>query len=820
MYIHRFLLISFFITLSGRAQYFTNKYSSEILHEIEKLQNTTRVLYVAAHPDDENTRLITWLANSRKATVAYLSLTRGEGGQNLIGSELEDALGIIRTNELLRAREIDGGIQFFTRARDFGYSKSMEESLELWNEDSILKDVVAIIRRFKPDVIINRFPPDKRAGHGHHAASAHLALRAFDLAADPEYAPESAVLFGVWQPLRLFWNTSVWWIKDLDTTKVGNGALIKVLIGDYYPYLGSETGELAAYSRSQHKSQGFGIPANRGSVAEYLYLEKGKPAYRDIFDDIETGYARWGCPELDRQARAIALTFNHDKPNASIFKLNEFKKAINSCIPEPFRTDIQKKIDELILQCSGIYAEVTAEKLIFVPNEYINVKVLVLNRIGEMVYLRSISAGDTVVEVSRLIQPCNSLPLTFDFRIEKGISQPYWLLNAQPFLYDSPIELIGNPKDEPISIEILFDIEGAKIKRKIPVMYRYTDRVKGEIAEHIEKFPDVTVVSYDPVLYQVFGDTFNLSVSIQAHTSADTLHIWIDAPEDILISENSIFFYKVAANQQINISLKGLLSKQGQWHIKLYQVTEKDTLNLMSHQLIQYEHIGKHSFFKPCLTRIVSVRNENLKPIKIGYIVGTGDGLDEILRNSGFSVTEIDPRQIHPDLFNNFDAIICGIRGYNTSDALANLHPKLMEYVENGGTYVMLYQTNGSDLKVRTPGPYPFSIGRGRITDENAEPLILIPEHKLLNQPFKIQKEDLSGWMQEIGLYFAENIDPRYQMPLAWADPGEESQAGGLIFTNYGKGIFIYTGLSFFRQLPTGHLGAFKFFINLLYANQ
>ena len=820
MYLHRFLVISFFIVLSARAQYFANKHSSEILHDIEKLQNTARVLYIAAHPDDENTRLITWLANTRKTTVAYLSLTRGEGGQNLIGPELGDALGIIRTHELVKAREIDGGIQFFTRARDFGYSKSMEESLELWNEDSILKDVVAIIRRFKPDVIINRFPPDKRAGHGHHAASAYLAIRAFDLAADAEYAPESADLFGVWQPLRLFWNTSVWWVKDLDTNQIGNGKLLKVTTGDYYPYLGSETGELAAYSRSQHKSQGFGIPATRGPVTEYLQFEKGKPAYKDIFDDIETGYARWGCPELDRQARAIALTFNHDKPNASIFKLNEFKKAIHSCVPEPFRTDLKNRIDELIWQCSGIYTEATAERAKFVAGEYMSVKVQVLNRIGEMVFVRLVSTPDTTLTVNRLIQPSTSLSLSVGYNMKNGLSQPFWLRKVLPYLYDFPLEQIGLTTDEHISIDVVFDVEGAEIKRKIPVTFRYNDRVKGEIVQHVLSVPNLAAAAEANVLYRIFEDTFSVRVALQPHADADTLYVWADVSENIKIPEKVFTIHHVKAGQQINLLLNGSISEDSEGEIKLFQVTQYDSINLFSHQYIQYEHIGKHIYFKPLEIRIVRLKNERVKPLKIGYIPGSGDGLDELLRNSGFDVTIIDPERIHTILLKDFDAIICGIRAYNTTDALENAHHRLMDYVEHGGTYIILYQTSGSDLKVRNLGPFPFSVGRGRITDESADPIVLNPDHKVLNHPFRIQKEDLTGWHQEIGLYFADHVDTRYEMPLAWSDPGEQPQSGGLLVTNFGKGTFIYTGLSFFRQLPAGHSGAFKLFINLLHANQ
>lgn len=820
MYIHRFLVISYFLVLKCQAQYFTNRHSSDILHNIEKLQNTSRVLYVAAHPDDENTRLITWLANSRKATVAYLSLTRGEGGQNLIGPELEDALGIIRTQELLKAREIDGGLQFFSRARDFGYSKSMEETLRRWNEDSILKDVVTIIRRFKPDIIINRFPPDKRAGHGHHSASAQLALKAFDLAADPDYDQESKALYGLWQPTRLFWNTSQWWISDLDTTQIGTGSLLKVPVGDYYPYLGAETGELAAFSRSQHKSQGFGIPATRGMIYEYLLLEKGRPAYVDIFDDIQAGYARWGCPALDRQARAIALTFNHDRPNLSIYKLNEFKKAVQQCVPEPFLADLQNKIDELIWQCSGVYAEVTAERGICVVNELIKLNINVLNRIGEMVFVESVALSDTNLTIKRLIQPGHTWSLTVNHRLRSDISQPFWLKSPKAYIYDSPVEWIGPAVDDTESITVIFNVEGAELQRRIPITYKFNDRIKGEIVENIIRFPNLTASAEASVLYKIFDNTLNLNFSLQVHTSLDTLHLFLKGSENIKVKQNIFTFSDLEANKLTRLEIEGSIENDDPGLLSLHVLDDKDSSDVMSYQKIEYDHIGRHVIFKPLAVKVIKLQNQNVKPLNIGYIPGSGDGLDVILRNAGFSVTEIDPLRTAPDQLQMFDVIICGIRSYNTSSALADLHPSLIDYVENGGTYIVQYQTSSNDLKVRNPGPYPFTIGRGRITDEGAKPLILNAHHKILQRPYQISKEDLTNWIQEIGLYFADDIDERYEMPLAWADPEEDPQTGGLIIGEFGKGIFIYTGLSFFRQIPAGHPGAFKLFINLLHANQ
>lgn len=817
MYIHRIAAIAYILTLNIYGQYFTNKTSSQLLHDIEKLQQTARVLYVAAHPDDENTRMITWLANSQKVTVAYLSLTRGEGGQNLIGPELGDGLGIIRTYELLKAREIDGGLQFFSRARDFGYSKSTEETLRLWNEDSVLKDVVLIIRKFKPDVIINRFPADSRAGHGHHSASAHLALKAYDLAANPEYEPEMAATYGAWQPTRIFWNTSVWWIKDLDTTQAGNGNLIKIDAADYYPYLGAETGELAAYSRSQHKSQGFGIPASRGSVSEYLILEKGALAYKDIFENIKTGYDRWGCPSLDRQARSIALTFNHDKPNLSIYKLNEFKKAARQCVPQPYLADLENRIDDLIWQCSGIYAEAIASKSRFTVGDSIALNLRIFNRIGEMVFVKSVQTADTLLVVNRLIQPRHAMTIPVAHRAPDEPTQPFWLRNPAENLYLSDENQIGNTVNDPEGIYLTMDLEGAEVVRKIPVIFRYNDRVKGEIIEHIQIFPEMTASVESHVQYKIFDSIVEIPFSIEMHSNVDSTYVEVQGHELIEFRQSR---FEINSDTKAHQRLMGYIRENGKETIQFYLSKNEDKIPLLQYQHIQYEHIGKHIFFYPVEVRVVGLQNARVKPLKIGYIAGSGDGIASVLRQSGFSVTEIQPEQIDETLLKPFDVVICGIRSYNTSTALAAAHDKLLQYVQNGGTYIIMYQTNGVDLKIRDLGPYPFSIGRGRVTDESARPTVLIPNHKLLTFPYQITDEDLTNWFQEIGLYFAENIDSRYETPIAWADPDEQAQPGGLLCANFGKGKFIYTGLSFFRQLPSGNPGAFKLFINLMHLNQ
>jgi LmbE family N-acetylglucosaminyl deacetylase len=822
MYIHRISIFFLLLSIRVSGQYFSNKPSSEILHEIEKLQNTARVLYIAAHPDDENTRMITWLANSRKVTVAYLSLTRGEGGQNLIGSEMGDALGVIRTHELLKARKIDGGLQFFTRARDFGYSKSMEESLQLWNEDSVLKDVVQIIRMFKPDVMINRFPPDARAGHGHHSASAHLALRAFDLANDPGYDSGSVAKYGIWQPTRLYWNTSVWWIKDLDTAQVGKGKLLKINVGDFYPYLGAESGELSAYSRSQHKSQGFGIPASRGEITEYLQLESGPSSYRDLFENLDTGYGRWGCPALNRQAKAIATTFNHERPNLSIYKLNEFKKAIRQCVPEPFLTDLSKKIDELIWLCSGIYAEGVVQSPVYTPGDTADLQLTFLNRFGEMIYLRQIKTGDTTWVLNRLVLPGQKLTFSMKKRFHEGISQPFWLKNKGEYLYLSDENFTGKSLDPPLAVDLQVEVEGAEIWRKIPIVFKYNDRVKGEKIQNVKIFPKITGSIHQRTIYKVFDDEFDLSLHLNQFSALDSLWIKAVKSDKIQLQQDSLFLDQNIGIKTYRIPLKGKITGSEAEEISFqYCQNSADTGNpLLTHQWIEYDHIDKDVFFSDLSVKIIPLLNDKIKPIRIGYIQGSGDEIFQILKNSGFKVSEISPENTSMISFKNFDVIIGGIRLYNTQKNSEELHELLMQYVKEGGTYILQYQTSGSDLKIQNPGPYPFTIGRGRVTDEKAQSKILIPDHKILNTPYRITEEDLTNWHQEIGLYFAENFDSRYQAPLAWADPGENPQSGGLIITEYGKGKFVYTGLSFFRQLPSGHPGAFKLFVNLLYLNQ
>ncbi|HZM00253.1 MAG TPA: PIG-L family deacetylase, partial [Planctomycetota bacterium] len=335
---------------------------AEILHGLHKLEVVGSALYIAAHPDDENTRLITWLSQGRKVRTAYLSLTRGDGGQNLIGSELGDALGVLRTQELLEARRIDGGEQFFTRAVDFGYSKSPEESFAKWGRQEVLGDIVRVIRRFRPDVIITRFAPDGSGGHGHHTASALLAHEAFDLAADPAAFPEQlAEGLRPWQAQRLFFNGSTWWRSELPELAAQDpGRWVRVDVGGFDPLLGASYTEIAGRSRSQHKSQGFGAAETRGEQLEYLRLDRGAPLEApELFDGIDLGWSRVeGGSRVQDSLRELIEAYEPRAPERSLPRLVGLVSALDelAASPSPGREWARWKAEaarELILQVCG-----------------------------------------------------------------------------------------------------------------------------------------------------------------------------------------------------------------------------------------------------------------------------------------------------------------------------------------------------------------------------------------------------------------------------------------------------------------------------------
>lgn len=727
-----FLLVSGFI----RAQTPPSYSSSDIYLRIQKLKVLGSVLYIAAHPDDENTRLLSWLSKDKLYRTGYLSLTRGDGGQNLIGDEQGIELGLIRTQELLAARRVDGAEQFFTRAFDFGFSKSTEEALKIWNKEKILSDAVWVIRNFQPDVIITRFPPDNRAGHGHHSASSVIAKEAFKAAADPKMFPEQ-FKYGVkpWQAKRIFWNS--YNFGGADHT---GGDQLKIDVGGYNALLGQSYGEIAAESRSQHKSQGFGVPASRGPQTEFFSFTDGSKAEKNLMEGVNDQWSRINESKITSSIDNILKNYSVSNPGASVPSLVKLYKEISALPESHWRTLKLKELQEIIAAAGGLWMEAFTTDSKAVQGETLNVNFAVNNRDGITVQVKKISLEkfDTALNINA--EPNKNVSFLSKFMVpaNENITQPYWLakkMNGGSFNVDDQ-KLIGQPESAPaFSAHFTVSIEGREFTYSRPVQYKNTDPVKGEM--------------YHPLI---------------------------------------------------------VVPKQN------------DSYGVLRH--INYDHIPDIYYFNTDTARI-AINGVKIDGKKIGYIIGAGDKVPAALTLMGYDLTIINENDLNLPYLQQFDAIITGVRAYNVHEYLTTKNTVLNEYVKNGGNLIVQYNTNSNAGPNKAAiGPYPFYISRERVTVENSPVKFLLPDHPVFNYPNKITANDFDNWVQERGIYFANQLDPAFVTPLALSDPGEEPQKGSLIVANYGKGKFVYTGLVFFRQLPAGVTGAYKLLANIIALNK
>lgn len=788
-----------------------------ILHDMEKLRVTGSVLYVAAHPDDENTKLIAWLANGKKVRTGYLSITRGDGGQNLIGPELGDALGIIRTEELLAARRIDGGEQFFTRASDFGFSKSAEESFSKWGHDAVLADVVRVIRKFRPDILITRFPPTREAGHGHHEASAILAREAFDLAGDPKAFPEQ-IQQGLepWQPRRLFFNGSTWWKKDLADIAAKEPDWWTVDVGGYDPLLGLSYTEIAGRSRSMHKSQGFGAAETRGEQLEYLHLEKGdRPPGKDPFSGIDMTWGRMpGGAAVAKEVEALLASYNLRMPGKSAETLSRVAAAVDALAPSPWKNFTRQRVDRLLLQVTGTVVEALAPESQVVTGESVAVSLNILTRSSASVHVLTASQGEVPLA-------CN-MPWTdkIDLPAPDLPDQPYWLKHPHGNLFDvdDPL-LIGLPM-APLQLQVHYALRfpgGAVVQGTVPVIHREVDRVKGEMEQYCEVIPPVSLFATPGVLMAKDGNAME-RIGAEAFT---------DIPKAEVICESAYGWEFAPHKQDLGPMKKG--ERQGaQLRVSPLADAKRTSPYLrmetghrgpanLTRRIIRYDHIPLRSWYTPATFSAVPI-NVQVDARRVGYIMGAGDDVPQALEALGVTTDLIDPKTATTTDLLRYDAIVTGIRAYNTDDALAALNPLLMNYVRQGGTLVVQYNTQSRDMVLPDSliGPYPFHITRDRVTVEEAPPTFLDPHNPLLNTPNKITEADFTDWVQERGLYFLGDLDPHYTALIAWNDPGEKPVNGALVTCDYGQGRYVYTGISFFRQLPAGVPGAYRLFANLL----
>jgi LmbE family N-acetylglucosaminyl deacetylase len=800
--------------------------SADIYLAIKKLNVLGSVLYMAAHPDDENTRLIAYLSKDRLYRTGYLSLTRGDGGQNLIGDDQGIDLGLIRTQELLAARRIDGGEQFFTRAFDFGFSKNPEETFTKWDKEKILSDAVWVIRKFQPDIIITRFPTTGEGGHGHHTASAILANEAFAAAADPTRFPDQLKYVQTWQVKRILWNTF-----NFGTTNTQRDDQFKLDVGGYNPLLGKSYGEIAAESRSQHKSQGFGVPAGRGEAIEFFSATKGDQPKADLFEGIDVSWKRVkGGEAIEKMVNDIAASFDFLHPENSVKGLVQLYKALNTMPTGYWRDKKIGEVKQLIEQCSSLWMDVFTTEQFAVQTDSIRFNFQFNNRLGVNATLKGFTVNGYDSSMSmQLVKNRNvNFAKTFFVPSTKAITQPYWLENKMETGYYNVSDQtkIGIPDIEPsYTVNIKANVEGEDFTFTRNVKYKFTDPVKGELYWPLVVVPPVLITpAEDLKIIMNDNDKIDGGLSLKGMKKDFSGKVVALSEKDKTPLANFSF-----TTQKIKVNTKGQVlgfDYSGK-DIKsstnvLFAVTDTAGKNLMIHDKheIKYDHIPAINYFHDADVSMKVVKVETYGK-KIGYIVGAGDKVPEALEQMGFEVNRLNQKELSKNPLDKFDAIIVGVRAYNTLDWLGNYYDKLMKYVENGGNLIVQYNTSNFISNIKTKmGPYDLTITRNRITDENAKVNFLKPEHPSLNFPNKITEEDFKGWIQERSIYDAVDSSGKFEKILSMNDPGEGADDGSLMIAKYGRGYFTYTGLVFFRELPAGVPGAYRLLANLIALNR
>jgi LmbE family N-acetylglucosaminyl deacetylase len=816
-------LIAFWLILPVFSQH---KYypAGELKLALKKLNVLGSALYIAAHPDDENTAMLAWLAKDRLVRTSYLAVTRGDGGQNLIGAEQSELIGVIRTQELLQARRVDGAEQYFTRANDFGFSKSTEEALQVWDKEKVLADVVWVIRNLRPDVLITRFPPTTQAGHGHHSASAVLAEEAFVAAADPKRYPEQLKYVQPWQAKRLVWNA---FTPNFTNDPPPGGNYVMAPLGNYNALLGKSYTEIAGESRSMHKSQGFGSGRGRGQRNDYLQHKAGEPAKTDVFDGIDLTWSRVkGGQAVAALLQKAYQSFDSEKPEASVPVLLDAYKAMEKLPQTDYYVQLKKKeLTELIAACAGLAYEANAMAYAGTPGQPLRVYAFAVKRSDVPVVWKSVqllnTPKDSTIAKELKNNEALNLPLSLSIPREIQYTQPYWLAQPQQskgmYTVDDPL-LIGKPEAQPqLTAAFQFQISGVDFTLTNPVRYKWVDPVQGELYRPFEVRPAVMVNLDEKTLVFATTEAKPLPVLVKAGAAPVKGQLSLELPKGWKASPEMVPFdlTKPEAEQKVTFLITPPAgSSEGVLKV-VAKLPDGQSLSV-GLRTIDYDHIPKQTLFPVAQARLVRLDIKTAGK-SIAYLMGPGDDVPAALRQMGYTVTMLTENDLKADVadWQRFDAIVVGVRAFNTEERLKFYQPKLMQYVENGGVVVVQYIVNRGMVTDQV-GPYPFEISRDRVTVEEAPVTFLKPQHPLLNTPNKITAKDFDGWIQERGLYFAQKWDDRYEVLLSSADPGEKAQDGGLLVANYGKGRFVYTGYAFFRQLPGGVPGAYRLFANLL----
>lgn len=799
------------------SQDFRRYQPGEIRQKLEKLNVLGTVLYVAAHPDDENTRLISYYANGELKRTGYLAATRGDGGQNLIGPEIREGLGVIRTQELLAARRRDGGQQFFSRANDFGYSKNPEETFNIWDRDQVLADFVWVFRKFKPDVVITRFNYEGR-NHGHHTASAILAREAFDLAGDENAYPDQLSLVDVWQPKKLYWNTGWWWFRNSGQDTTGFST---INVGEYNPLIGESYGEIAARSRSMHKSQGFGSSGSRGDQIEYLDQWKGEETDAP-FDGITTSWDRVeGSEEVAFFIDKAIKSFDETKPWDIVEPLVLARKALKDLGDKHWADVKRKEIDELIVSLTGLYLSLNSDAPAYAKGDSITINLEAVNRSNVDISVKEIKYNTWLNPVRFGAQLPSNKPFRseMNFKLSDGIqcSNPYWLneTTALGMYTVNDQELIGKPENEPPIIgDVTLDVGGELITLKIPVVFKRTDPVDGEVTVPITIGPPVMMNVDASVLVFANDDSKSVDVRVIAGKKNISGDLRLELPKGWKSSPESQLFD---------------LGRKGQEAIFTFQVTPPKkasegyikaiaTLNGKEYSKgrieIDYDHIPKQTLYPDVEVKVVKlnlVKRGNL----VGYIEGAGDAIPENLEQVGYRVDRLSKDDVTVTNLSRYDAVILGVRAFNTVNWLSFKNSDLFEYVKQGGNLIVQYNTSHR-LVTKQVAPYDIKLSRDRVTVEEAPVNVLDVNHPMMTSPNKITQRDFENWVQERGLYFPNEWADEFVPLLSSNDPGESPKNGGLLVAKYGEGYYVYSGYSWFRELPAGVSGAYRIFVNMI----
>lgn len=801
----------FFISIVALAQAPQKLNSVEIYEQVQKLNFLGKVLYVAAHPDDENTKLITYFSNHYHAQTAYLSLTRGDGGQNLIGTELREKLGAIRTQELLAARRIDGGEQFFTRANDFGFSKEPNETFAIWNKEEVMEDVIQVMETFRPDIIVNRFAHNTPGTtHGHHTASAMLSLEAYDLVK--------------YQPKRIFFNTSWWFYGSQEAFDAADKSkLLSINSNVFYPLKGKSNNEIAALSRSQHKCQGFGTLGTRGDEIEYLELLKGDlPSNTNLFEGIDTSWNRVkGGNEIGKILYDIEKNFNFGNPSVHIPNLIKAYDLIQKLEDSHWKEIKSKQIIKIIEACSGLFMEAIADTETITKESKFNLQLEVINRSQSNVKLISINALNIKNETqNKPLKNNEKVNLQFKDVVvgnEVDYSNLFWLKEQQTEgMYKVSDKSIRILPEISTLFPVIFtmEIEGKTIEFVKNISYKFNNPDDGETYVPFTILPEFTSTIEPKVI--IFNSTQpkEISVKVKAHKTNASGKLTLTIPQDWKIEPKEIPFTIEAKNEERKFTFKVYPTKPEITSKLIAQISTSNGILDKELVTIQYPHIPKQTILVTSESKVVKL-DIATKGKNIGYIMGAGDEVNKNLENLGFHVTNLNPNEITTENLKSFDAVILGIRAFNVVDELKFKNKILFDYVANGGNVIVQYNTT-NNLITKEIAPYNVKLSRDRVTDENAKVTFLAPNHKVLNQPNKISEKDFTGWVQEQGLYYPNEWSSEFIPILASNDEGETPKKGGLLIAKHGKGNYIYTGLSFFRELPEGVSGAYRLLANLI----